>query len=90
MTVPQQDRRVGDVVIWDMRVVHRATPQRVAKEEPEGGKIALFFTAGSNNDITRNAYMKYVNSLPENAFVAENRALPDSPVPPATDDYIIL
>jgi len=82
--------RAGDALIWDMRLYHMASPQRQATPPGQATKIAIFFTAGANNDITTVAYMKYVTSMPTNEFIAENRASVDVTVPRHTDDYIIL
>lgn len=82
------DTKAGDALIWDMRIAHRASPQKV-KATINGGKIAIFFTAGINTDITNQAYMKYVNSASGNSFLQEARANPGLVIP-SDPNFIVL
>ncbi len=47
--------KAGDVVMFNLRVTHRATP----KKPGAGRKLAIFFTAGANNRATR-AYHEWL------------------------------
>jgi ectoine hydroxylase-related dioxygenase (phytanoyl-CoA dioxygenase family) len=67
--------RAGDLVVWDLRIIHRATPKR---EPPPDAKLALFFNAGADNAITRGPYLDYVRGIPENVFLREGRSRPVS------------
>lgn len=80
--------KVGDVVIWDMRMIHRATPPKVTGTSPQGKKLAVFFTCGVDNALTREAYMTYALSAPGNEFLQKYRGAGMSL--PATPDYFIL
>ena len=80
--------KAGDVVMWDLRMAHRASPRRRTGRPGSGGKVALFFNCGVNNAVTTDAYMKYVTSIPENDFLRKER-----PRPPRTDGaapFIVL
>ena len=50
--------RSGDVLMWDMRLFHRASPATVLGEGVKGGKIAIFFVLGRDNHISR-SWFKY-------------------------------
>jgi ectoine hydroxylase-related dioxygenase (phytanoyl-CoA dioxygenase family) len=63
--------RAGDLVLWDVRIIHRATP---APAGPGAGKLALFFMAGRDDALIRGPYLDYVRSLPENVFLRHPRA----------------
>jgi len=80
--------KAGDVLIWDMRMVHRASPPRRLGEPPQGKKIAVFFTCGANNAITTSSYMDYALSQPDNSFLKKHRAAGNSL--PTTADFIVL
>jgi hypothetical protein len=67
----------GTAIFWDMRLVHRASHPTVKSPPPSGGKLVMFFTCGANNPVTTDAYMKYVRSLPANAYLLGPRRLPD-------------
>lgn len=47
--------KAGDVVMFNLRVTHRATPKKAGA----GRKLAIFFTAGANNRATR-AYHEWL------------------------------
>jgi hypothetical protein len=68
--------RAGDATIWDLRIAHRASPKRAAGLVPDGGKLSMFFNCGVNNSVTRDDYMKYVTSIPENEFLRRERPRP--------------
>jgi len=40
-------------MFWDMRIIHRASPQRVQGESVPGGKLALFYTIVKDNAASR-------------------------------------
>ncbi len=80
--------KIGDVVIWDMRMIHRATPPRVAGVSPQGKKIAVFFTCGVNNLLTTEAYMNYATNAPGNTFLRKNRG--EGKTLPSSAEYFIL
>lgn len=65
--------KAGDVVIWDMRLAHRASPKRRSGISPQGNKIGIFLTCGANNHITTGEYMDYVLSAPGNEFLKKRR-----------------
>jgi hypothetical protein len=48
----------------------------------------MFFTCGANNPVTTDAYMKYVRSLPENAYLLGPRRLPDARSAPR--EFVLL
>jgi hypothetical protein len=62
--------RAGDLVVWDVRIVHRATPAHGL-----ASKLALFFMAARDTAVIRGPYLDYVCSLPENPFLRGQRAL---------------
>jgi hypothetical protein len=74
--------KAGDVLIWDKRIVHRATPQKVKGEALPGGKIALFYELGVNNEPTmlRLEQMKAMGELK-----ARDK---DIVIPPSTEDIM--
>ena len=39
----------GDVIFWDMRIIHRATPRRIKGESLPGGKLAVFYVIAKDN-----------------------------------------
>jgi len=41
--------KAGDVIIWDVRIVHRASPNKLGREGIPGGKIAV----GRGTDMSR-------------------------------------
>lgn len=78
----------GTAIFWDMRLVHRASHATVTAPSPHGGKLVMFFTCGANNPVTTDAYMKYVRSLPANAYLLEPRRLPDPGAAPK--EFVLL
>jgi hypothetical protein len=80
--------KAGDVLMWDLRTAHRASPKRRHGEPPEGGKVAVFFNADANNPVTTDAYMKYVTSIAENEFLRRER--PKPPRPERRAPFVIL
>lgn len=80
--------KAGDVLIWDMRLAHRASPPRRPGGSPQGKKIAVFFTCGVNNSITTSVYLDYALSQPDNAFLKKYRAAESGL--PTTADFIVF
>jgi len=80
----------GDAIIWDMRMVHRASPPRVKGSAPHKEKLAIFFTCGANNSITTQAYMKYTTSLPENAHLQKTRINHEMLRATSSPEFIVL
>ena len=75
--------KAGDVLIWDMRIVHRATPQKIKGEALPGGKLALFFELGVNNNPTR----QRIEHLQETT-APEHRRPSGTVLPTPTNDII--
>jgi Phytanoyl-CoA dioxygenase (PhyH) len=78
----------GTAIFWDMRLVHRASHPTVKTAPPDGGKIVMFFTCGASNPVTTDAYMKYMRSVPENAYLLRPRRLPDPASAPR--EFVLL
>jgi len=81
--------KAGDATIWDLRIAHRASPKRVKGPAPDGGKLSVFFNCGVNNEVTTEAYIKYVMSIPENEFLRKERPRPARP-DGASRPFVIL
>jgi len=85
--LPAKFERDGDVIIWDLRMAHHATPKRAGGPLPHGaGKLAVFFYRGADNPVTTEAYMNYVLSIPENDFLKRPRP---APVADTTREFVI-
>src|SRR5262249_49635520 len=77
--------RAGDVAMWDMRLMHRASPQRTKGEGVPGGKIALFYVLGRDNNTTR-TWVEYLTKSGELQSVRSDGAI----LPPPTPEHIFL
>lgn len=60
--------KAGDLVIFDFRVNHRATPMHKAPERPEDEKIAVF-VACSRNTRHVGQYHMYIGSRPDYVYL---------------------
>lgn len=58
----------GDVVIFDYRLDHRATPARVSTI-PEAHRKFAFFIVASANDRHARAYRRYIQSRPDYVYL---------------------
>jgi hypothetical protein len=74
--------KAGDILMWDPRTVHRASPNTVGGDERPGGKVAVFYIFGANNQTT----MEWVDLMKETEFGA---AKSSRTIPPGGPDYII-
>ncbi len=82
--------KAGDAIIWDMRLVHRASPKRAKGPAPEGGKLSIFFNCGSNNWVTTDAYMKYVTSIAENEYLRSQHRITALAGLGAQNEFVLL
>ena len=75
--------KAGDVLMWDLRIVHRATPQKIKGEALPGGKIALFYELGADNEPTKRRleHMKAIGEI-------DRQRAKDFRIPPGTEDFI--
>jgi hypothetical protein len=51
--------KAGDCVIFDMRIVHRATHPTSLSPAPDGGKFAIYSRCSANNEIAK-TYVDYL------------------------------
>lgn len=84
------ETRAGDCVLWDMRMIHCATPQAPGVQMPPGGKYAIFFTIAASNPTNLQAYLDYMYSVPGNAHLKEFRSREGFRLPDPTKDYSFL
>lgn len=66
----------GDVVIFDMRIIHRASYAQVKDPAPDGGKIAIYSRCSKNNKHAK-LYTEYLKSLktPGYEYIHQSRDL---------------
>ena len=77
--------KAGDALMWDVRLVHRASPQKIEGEALPGGKVALFYVLGKNNAATRK-WLDYQTASGE----MEKVRIKGISVPPPNEDFIVL
>ena len=77
--------KAGDALMWDMRLVHRASPQKIEGEAIPGGKVALFYVLGTDNAATR----KWLEYLTVSGEMEKVRAK-GTVVPAPNEDFIVL
>lgn len=77
--------RIGDALIWDMRLVHRASPQRVEGDAQPGGKVAVFYQLGKNNEPTMQQ-IQYYKEIGE----IQNKRSAATIVPQSTENLIFM
>lgn len=64
----------GDVVAFDLRIRHRATPWKVRPVEMHSRKLAIFFVAGRNNEAARHYREWLEERSPQQVAVASESA----------------
>ena len=68
--------KAGDVLVFDQRLFHRATPPKVVPVPRGKEKIGLFMSASRNNEFAR-PYMDVLRARPELNFLASYSSPPE-------------
>lgn len=80
--------RSGDVVAFDMRIKHRATPNQHHDEAQRPTKYGLFLVCSSNNEIAQE-YLHYARDFRKNQAML-NHQFPDALKKKAAETEVIL
>jgi len=64
--------KAGDLVIFDFRINHRATPQRVKPTHPDQEKIAVFVACARNNPKHIRAYHDFIASRADYVYLKDH------------------
>lgn len=68
--------KAGNVLVFDQRLFHRATPPKIVPVPPGKEKIGLFMSASRNNEFAR-PYMDVLRARPELKFLASYSSPPE-------------
>lgn len=80
--------RSGDVVAFDLRIKHRATPNSILDQAPSLSKYGLFLVCSSNNEIA-SKYLHYAKDIRKNQSMLSHH-FPDALKQKAAEAGVIL